>query len=328
MFRKLALFTGIGLLTAILCGCATGTLPPSGDGSQNQPPSVQKPTVKIVVTTDFGKEVMLEQTIEIEPDTSALEALKRVATVETKYGGNFVDAINGVSSQYMGANGSKKDWLWYVNGVSSNIGANDYVLKDNDIEHWDFRDWSYQQFIPAIIGEFPQPFLNGYHGKVKPTVIVYEEWFQDCAQLLVETLSELGVGELSAVIHNQLPKASQEQYNLIVLGRQDNELILELNNLHKKLGFYTYFNGGKLVVLNTRGEVVNEYGDGSGLIQATQNPWNPKGVGAGENVVWMISGTDDEGVRKAVQALTSPSADLSHAYAAIVIERSTIKIPQ
>jgi len=328
MFRKLILFTGIGLLTAVLCSCSTGTLPPAGDGSPNQPPSVQKPTVKIVVTTDFGKEVMLEQTIEVEPDTSALEALKGVATVETKYGGNFVDAINGISSQYMGANGSKKDWLWYMNGVSSNIGANDYVLKDNDIEHWDFRDWSYQQFIPAIIGEFPQPFLNGYQGKIKPTTIVYEEWFQDCAQLLVETLSELGVGELSAVIHNQLPKASQEQHNLIVLGRQDNELILELNNLHKKLGFYTYFKSGKLLVLNAKGEVASEYGAGSGLIQATQNPWNPKGVGAGENVVWMISGTDDEGVRKAVQALTSSSADLSYAYAAVVIERSAVKIPQ
>ena len=328
MFRKLILFTGIGLLTAVLCGCSTGTLPPAGDENPNQPPSVQKPTVKIVVTTNFGKEVMLEQTIEIEPDTSALEALKRVATVETKYGGNFVDAINGISSRYMGGSGSKKDWLWYMNGVSSNIGANDYVLEDGDIEHWDFRDWSYQQFIPAIIGEFPHPFLNGYQGKVKPTTIVYEEWFQDCAQLLIETLSELGVGELSAVTHNQLPKASQEQHNLIVLGRQDNELILELNNLHKKLGFYTYFNDGKLVVLDAEGEVASEYGAGSGLIQATQNPWNPKGVGAGENVVWMISGTDDEGVRKAVQALTSSSSDLRYAYAAVVIEQSAIKIPQ
>ncbi|GAI85551.1 unnamed protein product, partial [marine sediment metagenome] len=36
------------------------------------------------------------------------------------------------------------------------------------------------------------------------------------------------------------------------------------------------------------------------LIQATQNPWNPKGIGACENVVWLVSGTDEAGVKDAI----------------------------
>jgi len=217
------------LLTALLCGCL------------NQSPAVEsggvKAEVTIVVTRDFGKELLLEREIEIEPDTSALDALQMVADVETKYGGGFVSSINGISLEYGGANKSKKDWFFYINGVASNMGAKDYILQDGDVEHWDFKDWSYHQFVPAIIGNFPQPFQSGYQGNLKPTVVVYEEAFIKEAQSLAEKLKESGISKVSATRHDLLSDEAKEQSNLIIIAGPENEIISELNSRHKKLGF-------------------------------------------------------------------------------------------
>jgi len=327
MLKKLSLSILLaGLLVVVLCGCSAQIssperhIKPVGTG-------VVISEVTVVVTKDFGKEVLLKQTTGIEPGTTAMDALQMVANVETKYGGGFVSTISGVSSEYGTANRSKKDWFFYINGIASNTGARDYVLQDGDIEHWDFRSWSYHQFIPAIIGDFPQPFLSNHKGGIKPTVIAYEQQFKDHAQSLAIRLKELGICEVSAVIYDQLSKVGSEQSNLILLGRQDNKLISELNNAYNKLGFYAYFQQGKLVVLDAAGKVTSEYGASTGLIQATQNLWSPKGIGAGENVVWLISGTDADGVKEATGALINHHEDLRYAYAAVITEGKIVRVP-
>lgn len=326
MLKKLSLSILAGLLVAVLCGCSAQISSPERH-IEPVDTGVAISEVSVVVTKDFGKEVLLKQTTGIEPGTTAMDALQMVANVETKYGGGFVSAINGVGSEYEGANKSKKDWFFYINGIASNVGARDYVLQDGDIEHWDFRNWSYHQFVPAIIGDFPQPFLSNHKGRVKPTVIAYEQQFKDRAQALAIRLKELGICEVSAVIYDQLSKVDREQSNLILLGSHDNVFISELNNAHKRLGFYAYFQEGKLVVLDAEGKVASEYGTSTGLIQATQNLWNPKGIGAGENVVWMISGTDADGVKEATGALINHHEDLWYAYAAVITEGKIVRVP-
>ncbi|MCK9358039.1 MAG: hypothetical protein M0R22_12985, partial [Dehalococcoidia bacterium] len=45
------------------------------------------------------------------------------------------------------------------------------------------------------------------------------------------------------------------------------------------------------------------YDAATGIVTATQSPWNPKGTGACENVVVVVSGCDAAGVRAAARAL-------------------------
>jgi hypothetical protein len=316
---RLAVLTVIVLLGVLVSGCAANPSSPTREPL----PTDRNPLVRVVVTRDFGKEVLLEADIEIGQNISVLEALQQVAEVKTKYGGGFVSAINGVSSEYEGANRTKKDWLFYVNGTAAKVGANDYILEGGDIEHWDFRDWSYHQFVPAIIGDFPQPFLSG-----KPTIIVYDRGFEEYAQSLAETLGKLGGTEVSVQGYHQLTETDRRNSNLILLGTKDNELISELNDIYTRLGFYAYFGDEKLVTLDSKGEIAGEDSAGSGLIQATQNPWNPKGVGAGENVVWVVSGIDETGVKRAVEALINRQADFKYAYALVIARGKVIKLPR
>lgn len=75
--------------------------------------------------------------------------------------------------------------------------------------------------------------------------------------------------------------------NLIIIGYPADRLMDELMDNHKKLDFFTYF----------------EEAEGA-VILATQNPWNPKGTGAFENVVWVITGADGEEIEYATVVLS------------------------
>ncbi|NQT31635.1 MAG: DUF4430 domain-containing protein [Deltaproteobacteria bacterium] len=312
--RGLPLILVLLLLTAICAGCPVQSADVDKDGQAS---------VMVVVTRDFGRELILAETLEIEAGTNAMEALQAVAGVETKYGGGFVKAINGLSSQ----EANQLDWFYYINGISLSLGAKDYALRDGDVEQWDLRDWSYRSFVPAIVGAFPQPFLNRVRGEVKPTAVVYDEPFAGEAGALAAKLEEWGVTEVTLNGAETLSDGVKEQSHLIIVGGADSGLILELNELHKKLGFFAYCEGGKIMVLDEKGNPAGEYGAGWGLIQATQNPWSPGGVGSGESIVFMVTGTDENGIRSAVDTLINNSDGLRNAYAVLVNNNEIIKIP-
>jgi hypothetical protein len=312
--RGLPLTFVLLLLAAILAGCPVQ--PADLDNTEQA-------SVTVVVTRDFGRELILAEEVAIEDGTDAMTALQSAAEVETKYGGGFVKAINGLSSQ----EAKRLDWFYYINGISLSLGAKDYALRDGDVEQWDLRDWGYLQFVPAIIGAFPQPYLNGLKGEPKTAAVVYDEPLAEEAAALAAKLEEWGVTTVTLNGAETLSDGVKEESNLIILAGADNRLILELNELPKKLGFFTCMEEGKITALDGKGDQSGEYGAGWGLIQATQNPWNPKGVGSGESVVFMVTGSDAEGIRSAVQALIDNSDGLRYAYAALVNNNEIIKIP-
>ena len=311
------------LFAFALSGCSTqGSTQPS-DGA---PPSTIE--VRIVATQNFGQELLFDKIVNVEDGTRAMDALAQVADVETAYGGGFINAINDYRSQFKGSHSAKKDWFIYANGILSNVGALDYTLHSGDIQHWDLHDWNLHHFIPAIIGDFPEPFVHGFKGKIRPSIVVHEDSFKKEAKDIAGKLRQLGVQDISVRDISQLSEDNKESCNLIILGDMDCELVSELNQIWKRLGFYTYFNEGELVVLNPQGEIVARHKSGSGLLQSTQNPWNPNGIGASENVVWMISGVDDAGVKNAADILISHHGDFQYAYAIVIADGEIIKLPQ
>jgi len=316
--KLLVLVTALLLVMAALSAC-------SSPSSEKEAGVI---TVRVMATQNFGQELMFDETLEVPPGTSAMSALMKVAKVETAYGGGFVNAINGVRSGFAGSQSMKTDWFIYINGIQSNTGALDYKLHDGDIQHWDFHDWSFHHFIPAIVGDFPEPFRHGYGGKTSSTIIAYADSLEGDAENLERRLVRLGVSNVSIKRLSELSENEKESCNLLLLGTMDSEPLSELNQVWNRLGFFAHFENGNLVVLNTKGEVVTKYDAGVGLIQATQNPWNPKGIGACESVVWLVSGTDEAGVKDAIHALVNRYTEFQYACAAVVANGEMIKVPQ
>ena len=122
-------------------------------------------TARLWVTRDRGSEVVLSTTV--PAGISALEALRRKAEVETRFGGRFVQAINGIEGDLA----QQRDWFWFVNGYEGDLSAADYDLHDGDVLWWDHRSWAKQMRQPAVVGAFPEPFLHGWDGKRRPAVV-------------------------------------------------------------------------------------------------------------------------------------------------------------
>ena len=321
------------IILLILCsGCATSssTVPSyTGEPQQAEPATKTGPdeAITLIITSDFGRNTIFEQVINDKEGTTAMEALTKAVQVETKYDGGFVSAINNIGPEYEKASGKKKDWFFYMNGIASNTGAAGYTLVNGDVEHWDYRHWGYHQFVPAIIGAFPHPFIKGFHGNVQPATVVYEAEFRAYAEDLAEKLGSKGTTRITSVEYRTITDTAQEENNLIIIAGKDNSLITELNSSHRKLGLFACFNGDTLVTLDDAGNVAYEYEEGCGLIQATQNPWNPRGTGVCENVVWILSGTDTEGIRSAIELLCNNPDKIHNACACIVKNGEVIKIP-
>jgi uncharacterized protein DUF4430 len=149
---RLALAAVAGAV-ALLAGCGgAGT----GTGSAT-----------LWVTRDEGRTVLVDETV--PAGETALQALDREADVSTRYGGRFVQSVNGLAGSIAG----RHDWFYFVNGIEAPRGAQEYRLHAGDVLWWDYRDWGrYGQSVSAVVGAFPEPFLHGYSGRVPPAVVV------------------------------------------------------------------------------------------------------------------------------------------------------------
>lgn len=124
-------------------------------------------TSTLWVTRDRGERVVLVRTV--AAGQTAMEALRRSAGVKTRYGGRYVQAISGVA----GSLSARRDWFFFVNGISADRGAAEYVLRPGDVEWWDYRSWRLPDESRVVVGAFPEPFLHGYDGKVRPAAVRY-----------------------------------------------------------------------------------------------------------------------------------------------------------
>src|SRR5207237_1404449 len=84
-------------------------------------------------------------------------------------GGGFVQSIVGVAGGR--EDGRPVDWFYYVNGREAPQGAASTNVNPGDYIWWDRHDWSQTDHIPAVVGSFPEPFLNGIAGKRLPVRI-------------------------------------------------------------------------------------------------------------------------------------------------------------
>ena len=138
------------LFAALAAGCGSA----AGAGGQ----------ATLWVTRDRGAVVV--RAVQVPAGESAAQGLDRVAKVQTRYGGRYVRAVDGVAEH------GRSSWFYYVNGYLADRSAADYRLRPGDVEWWDFRSWRDPAQDPVVVGAFPEPFLHGYDGKRRPALVV------------------------------------------------------------------------------------------------------------------------------------------------------------
>ena len=293
----------VALCGLLLC-CAQGCAPdaPGVDTPHDAAPFAgsSQAQVRVVATTGFGAHTLFDVTVALEEETSAIEILRSVAEVETSYADCFIEAINGVGGT---SQRGKMDWFYCMNGIMADSGACDYELRDGDVEWWDFHDWSFRRNVSATIACFPSAFVNGYEGQIRPTLVVFEDPFEPEAERILGTLGEAGVEDARSVPLSGLTSGEKETSNIVLVATSTAEPVREIYGLWDRLGLFTLVADGRLRTFSASGEEVASASEAAGVLEAMQNPWNPSGTGACDNVVLLVSGCDMAGVRAASDAL-------------------------
>lgn len=270
------------------------------------------------VTRDFGHEQLLARgDLRIREDETVMRLLKRNADVETRFGGGFVQAIDGLAGA--GASGSS-DWFYFVNGIEADEGAADYELSPGDVVQWDRRDWDQATDVRAIVGAFPQPFLDGLGGKRFPVRVECEDVESAPCLRVKRRLRDAGVPANGA----SLGASGNQRVARVVVADWESARRLPTARLVElgpsRSGVFARFvdEGAALELLAEDGHVLRTERDGAGLVAALRP--------SDDELVWLVTGVDDAGVESAAAAFKA--GDLRNAFAvATTADRVPEKLP-
>ncbi len=282
--RRAALIALLLVLGLLAGGCGLGA-GESEDGAAT-----------ITVTRDFGtREVGTGTADPIPGGETVMRMLQRGFEVETRYGGGFVQEINGIAGGR--ENGRPVDWFYYVNGILADNGATAHKLAAGDDIWWDHHDWSGSADVRAVVGAFPEPFVSGVDGKRLPVRLDCADAAADACDEVAERLGEAGVkaGRSAA------GRFGGESLLRIKVGvwadlRKD-PAVRRLEEGPKASGVYGRPSaaGDRLGMLDPEGKTVRTLGPGGGLIAATTL--------GGEAPTWIVTGTDTVGLAAAAAQL-------------------------
>jgi hypothetical protein len=268
----------------------------------------------LTVTRDYGAETVLAPVSgEVTEADTVMRVLERDADIDTRYGGGFVQSIDGLEAEAE-AGAGPSDWFFYVNGVESTVGAADYSLHGGEAIWWDYRDWSAAMRVPAVVGSWPQPLKGGYEGKLRPVSLICRGGGAACA-IARDRLEGAGVS---------LAGGAPDGAIRVLVGTWGR---LRADPAAAQIGRGPQVSGVFAAVaedggcaaqgLDESGHAARSLGPGAGLVAATRRYEAPP--------TWVVTGCDGEGVAAAARLLDA--ADLRDHYAVAVDSRGGPPIP-
>ncbi len=287
---------------ALLAGCGLGAGPGTSAAS-------------VRVTANFGSKAYGTASERKVPGSeTVMSLLERHFRVDTRYGGGFVESIDGHTG-----GGDHRDWFYFVNGVQAAQGAATTAVHRGDHIWWDLHDWSATETIPAVVGSYPEPFTSGLGGKKFPTLLNCGSGVQKACDEVGTALHRYGVKAADQV----LGTGSGSDSLAVVIGTWSQikgviaaELIA---SGPRDSGVYAQFAGPSSLELdNPKGQVVRTLHGSVGLIAAT-------GDARLGQPTWLVAGTDATGVIAAAHAFTA--ARLEHHFAVAVDGSTVIPVP-
>ena len=271
------------------------------------------------VTQDFGhREVGSTRLDSVREGETVMRMLRSDFDVTTRFGGRFVQSIDGLEGE---GSGGQVDWFFWVNGIDADKGAAEWEVLPGDRIQWDRRDWSAAMRVPAIVGAYPEPFANGIEGKRRPVRVECEQVGSAPCDEARQRLRDQGVSTSGA----SLGAPGTEAVTRLVVARWPRARVVRgaagLEDGPETTGVFARFSrdGNSLDLLDEHGETARRVkrGDGVGLVLALQ----PRA----EELVWLVTALDAEGLDAGVHVLDEQK--LRDAFAVAVTGDRVEKLP-
>jgi hypothetical protein len=280
--RSPALTVALAALCALAgCGLGPGSTPKG---------------VQLTVTRDFGARVLYGASApKVVGQETVMSLLQRNVSVSTRYGGGFVQGIDGLQGGTQA--GEPHDWFYYVNGVEATKGAAETSVHAGDRVWWDWHDWSQTEQVPAVVGSFPEPLLAGIAGMRYPVRVECADPSAAACGTVLTRLHAVGVpAAVAALSGGEGPAILRVLVGpLSAIGGDPSVKVIAQGP--RASGVYARFTaeGSAIELLNADGQTTRTLGAGVGLVAATRY--------REEAPVWIVTGTDVAGVGRAADAL-------------------------
>lgn len=291
-----AVLLSTGLL---LAGCGLGPGEDTGEAT-------------LLVTRDYGSEVMVDAPdLKVNESSTAMRLLDDEAELETTYGGEYVQSVDGFEGDNKG--GRSFDWFFSVNGIVAERGSAQFPVEGGDIVWWDYRDWTDAMDVGAVVGVYPAPFSTGYDDRDWGVEV-------DCrgdatACRMVEKQLEGDGVELGDTGENMIVRvgkwedlADTPEGRRIERGPRASGVFVRFSDPALSQPSAEPDAARDVIGLDVRGEEATAYGPDAGVVAAMRRADDPP--------VWIVTGVTDAGVRLAAAALNP--GDLERRYAAVV----------
>jgi hypothetical protein len=278
----------------------------------------------LTVSHDYGADVVLEATDADPPESeTVLRMLDREAEITTRYGGGFVQSIDGVAGRI--EDGRTSDWFFFVNGIESDRGAAEVEVRGGDRVWWDFRDWTNALRTPAVVGSWPEPFAQASADADRTPVRVVCDAGRPTCDEVAEALADEGV-DASVEGPEAAAEADLKAPALRLLvgawpAIDDDPAAAQLDRGPATSGVFARFvdgpRGWRLLGLDQGAEPVARLGAGAGLVAAVRDGDDPP--------TWLVTGTDAAGVERAASMLRP--GRLAHRYAVAGLRGHLVPLP-
>ena len=286
------------LCSAAVAGCGLG------------PGTSSRGTATLTVTRDYGTKTVVEASDRDPPESeTVIRLLDREAEITTRYGGGFVQSIDGVSGTE--SQGRRNDWFFYVNGIESPVGGADVRVHGGDRIWWDYRDWTDAMRVPDVVGSWPEPFAQRSSDPKRrlPVRVECGTGRAVCADV-ANRLAGAGAEARVEPLGSRRGGARRSLQVLVGPWRAiRGDPAASLGGPSASGVFATFKPGGhgrfELVLADPRAEPRCGYRSSAGLVAAVEAP--------GGLSTWLVTGTDRTGVRRAAGVLDA--RDLRDRYA-------------
>ena len=285
-------------------------------------------TAELTITRDYGAEELVTSSVDVRESDTVMRVLDRSAEIETRFGGGFVQSIDGLAGE---SGARRSDWFFFVNGIESSTGAAQSRARDGDRIWWDYRDWTEALRTPALVGSWPEPFEHGIQGERWRVAVVCaldepasatdpcDQTQQALSGHARSLMTRDGIRETARM------RSSREAGAARILvgdwaGIRSDPVAGLLDERPSRSGVFARFEdsgeGVRLELLDERGEVAETLGAGAGLVAALRPDDGPP--------TWVVTGTDQDGVGSAARLL---GEELRNRYAVATNAGTPIPVP-
>lgn len=288
--RSLATLAAAGAVALGLSACGVGAGAEKQGGGVNQ-----------VVTRDFGEQRLDQAALPtVRESDTVMRLLQGGNKVKTRFGGAYVQSIDGLAER------GEKSWLYFVNGIAGDKGADDFDLNPGDVVQWDYHSTKVRQNIPAIVGAFPEPFVHGIDARRFPVRVECEDARSAPCDRVKETLRGAGAPATGSALGTQ---GTQNVARVVVATWDVARNLPSVRALEqgprRSAVFARYAASGDLSLLDEDGRKVRDAGRDAGLVAALR----PRD----DQLVWVVTGGSQAGLRRAAAAFKR--TDLRDAFA-------------